>query len=59
MKKKLKPKRKGFDPVPVADERPGRRSDWIKVAAAWLAVAVPLAWGVLKTLEKAAILLRG
>jgi hypothetical protein len=59
MQKKLKPKPKAFDPLTDSNERPGRRSGWFKVAAAWLAVSVPLAWGVLKTLEKAAILLRG
>ena len=38
--------------------RPSRRS-WVFVAAAWLAVGLPLAWGVYKTLEKAALLFRG
>lgn len=30
---------------------------WFLVALAWIAVGVPLAWGIWQTLEKAAVLL--
>lgn len=42
----------------AAPSRPTRGS-WVLVAIAWLAVGLPLAWGIVKTLEKAAILFRG
>ncbi|MBS1226575.1 MAG: major facilitator superfamily 1 [Candidatus Aminicenantes bacterium] len=34
------------------------RSSWITVAAAWTLIGIPLAWGILKTAEKAAALFR-
>jgi hypothetical protein len=37
------------------EARPGQ---WGLVAAAWLAVGVPLAWGIITTLEKAAPLFK-
>lgn len=33
-------------------------SSWITVAVSWTLVGIPLAWGIWKTLEKAAILFR-
>jgi hypothetical protein len=36
-------------------ERPG---NWGLVVLAWLAVGIPLAWGVFVTLQKAALLFR-
>ncbi len=33
-------------------------SSWIAVAVSWTLVGIPLAWGIWKTLEKAAILFR-
>ena len=35
-----------------------RTSSWLLVAGAWLAVAIPLLWGVWNTLKKAAQLFR-
>lgn len=32
---------------------------WLLVALSWLLVSLPLAWGIWKTLEKAAVLFRG
>ena len=37
--------------------RPSPES-WVLVAIAWLAVGIPLAWGVWMTLKKAALLFR-
>jgi MFS family permease len=34
------------------------RGSWVAVAAAWIAIGIPLAWGILKTIEKAASLFR-
>ncbi len=34
------------------------RSSWVAVAAAWTLIGLPLAWGILKTAEKAAALFR-
>lgn len=31
---------------------------WLLVAAAWIAVGVPLLWGILNTFRKAALLFR-
>jgi len=56
MKKKLKPRPKAFEEQP---EKAGVGRGWIKLVLAWTAVALPLAWGVFKTLEKAAVLFRG
>jgi hypothetical protein len=36
-------------------DRPG---NWALVVLAWLAVGLPLAWGVFVTLQKAALLFR-
>jgi hypothetical protein len=38
-----------------SSDRPGQ---WALVVLAWLAVGLPLAWGVFVTLQKAAILFR-
>ncbi len=35
------------------EPKPGQ---WVLVATAWLGVGVPLAWGIVTTLEKAALL---
>lgn len=35
------------------DGKTGRGNDTAKLALAWLAVALPLAWGVVETLKKA------
>jgi hypothetical protein len=43
-------------PVP-SDDKPGTTS-WLLVAAAWVAVGIPLLWGVFQTLKKAAQLFR-
>jgi MFS family permease len=34
------------------------RSSWVAVAAAWTVIGLPLAWGILKTAEKAAALFK-
>ena len=34
------------------------RGSWVLAALAWLAVGVPLLWGIWTTLEKAAVLFR-
>ena len=34
------------------------RASWIAVAAGWIFVGVPLAWGILQTVAKAASLFR-
>lgn len=41
-------------------DAPGRWSvsDWALVALAWLAVMIPLLWGVWQTAKKAAVLFR-
>jgi hypothetical protein len=39
----------------VASPKP---SSWVLVAAAWLAVGVPLLWGIWTTLKKAIVLFR-
>lgn len=44
------------EPIPVA-ARPTPGS-WILVGMAWVIVGLPLAWGIYKTFEKAAILFR-
>jgi hypothetical protein len=41
--------------VDMEIERPGQ---WGLVAAAWLAVGLPLAWGIFTTLKKAALLFK-
>jgi hypothetical protein len=35
------------------DDKTGKRNDTVKLALAWLAVGLPLAWGVVETLKKA------
>jgi hypothetical protein len=35
-----------------------RAGSWLLVAAAWIAVGIPLLWGVWMTLKKAALLFR-
>jgi hypothetical protein len=37
--------------------RPNRES-WVLVALAWLAVGIPLLWGIWTTLKKAVVLFR-
>ena len=39
------------------DTRPSAGS-WVAVAAAWVAVGVPLLWGVYQTVKKAALLFK-
>ncbi len=43
--------------APVAAWQPAPAS-WIAVASGWMFVGVPLAWGILKTIEKAAALFK-
>lgn len=38
--------------------RQSARSGWIAVAISWTLVGIPLAWGIWKTLIKAAILFK-
>jgi hypothetical protein len=42
------------------DRRPGQpsTSSWVMVALAWLAVGIPLLWGIWTTLKKAVVLFR-
>jgi hypothetical protein len=45
----------------MADDAEAGRSgsgSWVLVALAWLAVGVPLLWGIWTTLEKAVVLFR-
>lgn len=44
-------------PCPDSSPRPTPGS-WIMVGIAWLLVGLPLAWGIYKTFEKAAVLFR-
>ena len=46
--------------VPVAPPQAWHpdRSSWVTVAVAWTLIGIPLAWGILKTAEKAAALFR-
>lgn len=37
---------------------PSRPGSWALVILAWIAVGVPLAWGVFVTLQKAALLFK-
>jgi hypothetical protein len=48
------------DPQPVTEaEHAGPSAgSWLAVAAAWIAVGVPLLWGVYMTVKKAALLFR-
>ncbi len=41
-----------------AAARQPARSGWIAVAISWTLVGIPLAWGIWKTLVKAAILFK-
>jgi hypothetical protein len=45
-------------PAPAAAAVPGafESGRWLEVATGWTAVGVPLAWGILRTLQKAALL---
>jgi hypothetical protein len=43
---------------PAGDGADPRASNWLLVAAAWAAVAIPMLWGVWMTLKKAAQLFR-
>jgi hypothetical protein len=45
-------------PTPVAPYRQGGSSQVPRLVFAWLVVSLPLLWGVLQTLEKAAALFR-
>lgn len=40
------------------DERATGSSSWVVVALAWIAVGIPMLWGVWMTLKKAAVLFR-
>ena len=46
------------DRRPDSDERATGSTGWITVALAWIAVGVPMLWGVWMTLRKAALLFR-
>ncbi len=39
-------------------DAPPRRTPWLALLVAWALVGVPLAWGVARTVEKAAQLFR-
>ena len=39
-------------------DNPDKSGNWALVVLAWLAVGLPLAWGVFVTLQKAALLFR-
>lgn len=39
-------------------DNPHKPGNWALVVLAWLAVGLPLAWGVFVTLQKAALLFR-
>lgn len=43
---------------PQDGERATGSTSWMAVAVAWLAVGIPMAWGVWMTVEKAALLFR-
>jgi hypothetical protein len=43
---------------PAPDPWQPAHSSWYLVAISWTLVGVPLAWGIWKTLEKAAVLFR-
>lgn len=43
---------------PGREERARGGTSWFAVALAWLAVGVPMLWGVWMTLKKAALLFR-
>jgi MFS family permease len=47
----------GSGPISVASEKPPRAS-WVAVAVAWTMVGIPLLWGILKTVQKAATLFK-
>jgi hypothetical protein len=46
------------EPQPRTEERATGSTSWFAVAVAWLAVGIPMAWGVWMTLKKAALLFR-
>jgi hypothetical protein len=39
--------------MPQDENKTRKRKDTVRLALAWLAVGLPLAWGVVQTLEKA------
>lgn len=43
---------------PAGEERATGSTSWLVVALAWVAVGVPMLWGVWMTLKKAALLFR-
>ena len=43
---------------PTGEERATGSTSWVVVALAWVAVGVPMLWGVWMTLKKAALLFR-
>ena len=43
---------------PAAEERATSGTSWVAVALAWIAVGVPMLWGVWMTIKKAALLFR-
>jgi len=43
---------------PVGENRATGGTSWLAVALAWVAVGVPMLWGVWMTLKKAALLFR-
>jgi hypothetical protein len=45
--------------VPNADTAPqSRAKEWALVVLAWVAVTIPLIWGIWQTVKKAAVLFR-
>ena len=43
---------------PTGEERATASTSWVVVVLAWVAVGVPMLWGVGMTLKKAALLFR-
>jgi MFS family permease len=48
----------GAAPAPAYVPAHPSRASWLGVAAAWALVGVPLLWGILKTVEKTAVMFR-
>lgn len=48
------------EPMESAKQSPGEHSsgNWVLVLLAWVAVGIPLGWGVYMTLKKAALLFK-
>jgi hypothetical protein len=38
--------------------RQSRASEWLRVGLAWIAVVIPLLWGIWQTVKKAAVLFK-